>query len=101
MSAGPQSAEGISNVQFVLRVQARNGGKMPRWNSYEKMKQVIESKMSASLDELLPVISFETKKEVKLQKDHDSFVERMEKIGYTSRQVRRVVEWFSRARKAN
>jgi len=88
-------------VQFVLRVQARNGGKMPRWNSYEKMKQVIESKMSASLDELLPVISFETKKEVKLQKDHDSFVERMEKIGYTSRQVRRVVEWFSRARKAN
>jgi serine protein kinase len=88
-------------VQYIFRVQARNGGKMPRWNSYEKIKQVIESKMSASLDELLPVISFETKKEVKLQKDHDSFVERMVKIGYTPRQVRRVVEWFSRARKAN
>jgi serine protein kinase len=88
-------------VNFVLRVQAKQGGKMPRWNSYEKLKQVIEAKMSASLDELLPVISFETKKEAKLQKDHDSFVDRMCKLGYTQRQVRRVVEWFSRARKAN
>jgi serine protein kinase len=100
---------GISNpkdfrpevVNFVLRVQAKDHGKMPRWNSYEKIKQVIEAKMSSSLDELLPVISFDTKKESKIQKDHDSFVDRMVKLGYTPRQVRRVVEWFGRAKKSN
>lgn len=88
-------------VNFVLRVQAKNNGKYPRWNSYEKIKQVIEAKMSASLDELLPVISFEKKKDTKIQKDHESFVQRMVAIGYTSRQVRRVVEWFGKAKKSN
>lgn len=100
---------GISNpkdfrpeaVNFVLRVRANNGGKVPRWNSYEKIKQVIEAKMSSSLDELLPVISFDTKKEAKHQKDHDSFVDRLMALGYTKRQVRRVVEWFGRAKKSS
>ncbi len=86
---------------YVLRVRANNGGKMPRWNSFEKIKQVIEAKMSSSLDELLPVIAFDTKKEAKLQKDHESFVDRMVSLGYTKRQVRRVVEWFGRAKRAN
>lgn len=88
-------------VNYVLRVQAKNGGSSPRWNSYEKLKQVIEAKMSSSLDELLPVISFDTKKETKHQKDHDSFVDRMVAIGYTPRQVRRAVEWFGRAKKSS
>jgi serine protein kinase len=100
---------GISNpkdfrpeiVNFVLRVQARQGGTMPRWDSYEKMKTVIEAKMSSSLDDLLPVISFDSKKESKVQKDHDSFVDRMVALGYTKRQVRRAVEWFGKARKAS
>lgn len=100
---------GISNpkdfrpeiVNFVLRVQAKQGGTMPRWDSYEKMKVVVEAKMSSSLDELLPVISFDSKKESKVQKDHDNFVDRMVALGYTPRQVRRAVEWFGRARKAS
>lgn len=88
-------------VNFVLRVRAKNNGMMPRWDSYEKIKQVIEHKMSSSLEDLLPVISFDTKKEAKLQEDHDSFVARMKKLGYTQRQVRRVVEFYGRSKKSH
>jgi len=88
-------------VNYVLRVRANQNGKMPSWNSYEKMKQVIESRMSSSMEELLPVISFESKKDSKVQQEHDSFVERMKNMGYTMRQVRRAVEWYSRASRSN
>lgn len=87
-------------VNYVLRVRASNGGKMPRWNSYEKMRTVIEKKVSANMEELLPVISFDTKADSKLQKDHESFLARMEKLGYTPRQTRRAVEWYVRAKKS-
>lgn len=88
-------------VNFVLRHKAENKGKMPAWNAFEKMRQVIEKKMFASTDEILPVISFSTKGSKKDQEAHESFVKRMGDMGYSARQTRLVVEWWMRVRKNN
>lgn len=86
-------------VNFCLRYRAKNEGKNPSWNSYEKMRRVIEANMFKNTEELLPVITFMGgSKEDKAK--HESFVESMMKLGYTERQVRRVVEWHQRISKS-
>ena len=85
-------------VNFVLRQQ--RGGKFVKWNSYEKLKKVIEKKMFTNVEELLPVISFGVKSTTEDAKKHNDFVTRMMEKGYTEKQVRRSVEWFMRTRKA-
>jgi serine protein kinase len=100
---------GISNpkdfrneiVNFVLRARAHNDGKNPAWTSYEKLRDVIEKKMFSSTEELLPVISFNTKASSEDQKKHQNFVERMVDKGYTEKQVRLLSEWYLRVRKAS
>ncbi len=87
-------------VNFVLRARASNQGKNPSWTSYEKLKAVIERKMFANTEELLPVISFNTKASQDDTQKHQAFVERMVKKGYTARQVRLLSEWYLRVRKA-
>jgi len=87
-------------VNFVLRARANNHGDNPDWTSYEKLREVIEAKMFASTDELLPVIAFGTKSTTDDKKKHEDFVKRMTKKGYTKRQVRRLVEWFMRTNKS-
>ncbi len=88
-------------VNFVLRQRARGGDKdAVKWTAYEKLKKVIEKKMFSSVEELLPVISFGAKQDKDTEKKHHDFVERMTKKGYTPRQVRRIVEWYMRVRKA-
>ena len=95
---------GISNpkdfrgevVNFVLRATAKNGGKRVKWTSYEKLREVIEKKMFASTEELLPIISFNAKSSADDQKKHDEFVKRMTSKGYTAKQVKRLVEWHMR-----
>lgn len=99
---------GISNpkdfrhevVKYVLRYRSNHHGESPRWNEYARMKEVIEEKMFTNTDELLPVISFSTKASSDDQTKHDEFVGRMTKQGYTSRQVRLLVEWYARVRKS-
>ncbi|OPX56173.1 putative serine protein kinase, PrkA [Oceanospirillum multiglobuliferum] len=99
---------GISNpkdfrnevVNFVLRAQAQNGGQNPSWFSYEKLKTVIEHKMFANTEELLPVISFNAKASSSEQSKHDDFVDRMKQRGYTEKQVRLLSEWYLRVRKS-
>lgn len=99
---------GISNpkdfrneiVNFVLRAKANNSGKNPSWQSYEKMRAVIEKKMFANTEDLLPVISFNAKGSNDDQKKHDNFVERMVERGYTEKQVRLLSEWYLRVRKS-
>jgi serine protein kinase len=49
---------------------------------------------------LLPVISFESKKDSETQTKHNEFIKRMLARGYTARQVRRLVEWYMRVNKA-
>ncbi|MBB1485259.1 PrkA family serine protein kinase [Oceanospirillum sediminis] len=99
---------GISNpkdfrnevVNFVLRARAQNNGQNPSWLSYEKLKTVIEHKMFANTEELLPVISFNAKASSQEQSKHEDFVARMKQRGYTEKQVRLLSEWYLRVRKS-
>ena len=88
-------------VNFVLRARVKNAGNKVKWTSYEKLREVIEKKMFASTEELLPVISFGAKGSSEDQKKHEAFVERMITKGYTAKQVKRLVEWFTRVQKSN
>ena len=87
-------------VKFCLRARANNNGKNPSWTSYEKIRDVIEQRMFSQVEELLPVISFGSKKDSDTEKKHTDFVERMIARGYTERQVRRLVEWYMRVKQA-
>ena len=100
---------GISNpkdfrnevVNFVLRARAKHEGRNPSWTSYEKLRAVIEKKMFSNTEDLLPVISFNTKASADEQKKHQDFVNRMIEKGYTEKQVRLLCEWYLRVRKAS
>ncbi len=87
-------------VKFALRARANNSGKNPAWTSYEKLRNVIEKRMFSQVEDLLPVISFESKKDSETETKHKEFVERMLSRGYTEKQVRRLVEWYMRVNKA-
>jgi len=87
-------------VKFSLRARAKNGGKNPSWTSYEKIREVIERRMFSQVEDLLPVISFGSKKDGETEKKHTEFVSRMTARGYTERQVRRLVEWYMRVKQA-
>ncbi len=99
---------GISNpkdfrneiVNFVLRARANNNGNNPVWNSYEKLRTVIEKKMFSNTEDLLPVISFNAKASDSDQRKHEDFVDRMVERGYTEKQVRLLSEWYLRVRKS-
>jgi serine protein kinase len=56
--------------------------------------------MFSQVEDLLPVISFGSKKETETAKKHTEFVQRMMTRGYTERQVRRLVEWYMRVKQA-
>ncbi|NZD50400.1 PrkA family serine protein kinase [Rhizobium leguminosarum] len=88
-------------VKFCLRSRAGNGGKNPSWTSYEKIREVIEKRMFSQVEDLLPVISFGSKKDGETEKKHSEFVSRMSARGYTERQVRRLVEWYMRVKQAS
>lgn len=88
-------------VGFVLRAKANNAGKTPSWTGYEKIREVIEKKMFANTEELLPVISFSKKASKDEEDKHNEFVKRMVAKGYTSKQVRLAVDWYMRYRKHN
>src|SRR5579864_192931 len=87
-------------VKFALRYRAQHDGKNPSWTAYEKIRSVIEKRMFTQVEDLLPVISFESKKDSDTETKHNEFVKRMLARGYSSRQVRRLVEWYMRVNKA-
>ena len=103
-----EKAAGIANpkdfrnevVKFSLRSRASNGGRNPSWTSYEKIRDVIEKRMFSQVEDLLPVISFGSKKDTTSERKHDEFVSRMVARGYTERQVRRLVEWYMRVKQS-
>lgn len=86
-------------VGFVLRARAKNGGVNPSWTSYAKLREVIEKRMFAATDDILPVVSFAGKSTAEEERKHQAFVERMVSKGYTAKQVRRLVEWWMMARR--
>jgi len=85
-------------VNFVLRARAKNKGDV-KWTSYEKLREVIEKKIFANLEDMLPVISFGPKSTTETQTKHTEFVNRMIKKGYTASQVRRLTEFYIRVNK--
>jgi serine protein kinase len=87
-------------VKFTLRARAGHGGKNPSWTSYEKIREVIERRMFSQVEDLLPIITFGSKKDGETEKKHEEFVMRMMERGYTERQVRRLVEWYMRVKQA-
>jgi serine protein kinase len=87
-------------VKFTLRARAANAGRNPPWSSYEKIREVIERRMFSQMEDLLPVISFGSKRDSETEKKHHEFVSRMTARGYTERQVRRLVEWYMRYKQA-
>jgi len=87
-------------VNFVLRARAANKGENPAWNSYEKLRLVIEKNMFSSTEDLLPVISFNPKASEEDKNKHRDFVGRMTDHGYTEKQVRLLSEWYLRVRKS-
>jgi len=88
-------------VNFVLRARANNGGRNPTWNSYEKLREVIEKKMFSNTEDLLPVISFNAKASADEKEKHQNFVARMVAKGYTEKQVRLLAEWYLRVHKSS
>jgi len=88
-------------VKFALRYRGTHNGQNPHWTSYEKLREVIEKKMFAATDEILPVISFDKKSSAEHEKKHSEFVSRMKARGYSERQTRIVVDWYLRVRKSN
>ena len=88
-------------VNFVLRARAGNSGRNPTWNSYEKLREVIEKKMFSNTEDLLPVISFNAKASAEDKEKHGNFVARMVAKGYTEKQVRLLAEWYLRVGKSS
>ncbi len=86
-------------VKYALRFRAQNNGKNPDWTSYNKIRDVLEAKMFANIDDMLPIISSSTQATEDGNKQHREFVARMVKEGYTERQVSILVDWFTRASK--
>ena len=101
--AGVSNAKDFRNevVGFVIRAANKNKGKRPSWTSYEKLREVIEQKMFAHTEDLLPIISFNAKSNKDDEKKHKEFVSRMESKGYTNKQVRRLVDWYMRVKKSS
>ncbi|MBC8240094.1 MAG: PrkA family serine protein kinase [Alphaproteobacteria bacterium] len=100
--AGVANSKDFRNevVKFALRHRANNDGRNPAWTSYEKLREVIEKRMFGQVEDLLPVISFGSKKDSDSDRKHGEFVDRLVERGYTQRQVRRLVEWYMRVNKA-
>lgn len=102
-----EKAAGISNpkdfrnevVNFVLREKANRGGNHPEWQSYEKMRTVIEKNIFSRTEDLMPIISFNHKANSEMERQHKAFVDRMVERGYTRKQVQILVEWYMRYNK--
>jgi serine protein kinase len=87
-------------TNFFLRYKANQNGENPKWDSYAKIKNVIEKRIFTNTEDLLPVISFTAKTSKDNEKKHQDFINRMEDRGYTYKQIRILVDWFMRVRKS-
>jgi serine protein kinase len=85
-------------VMFALRHKSKTG-ENPKWDSYNKIKDVIEKRVMVNLDEMLPILFRGKNKSEDDTKKHTSFVVRMTELGYTSNQVAILSEYYLRSRK--
>jgi serine protein kinase len=102
-----EKAAGIMNVKdfrqdvvrYINKYRLANGGSYPKWTAYEKMKTVIEKKMFAATQDIMPIITMGKKGSAEEQKKHDQFVNRMKDMGYTDGQIKTVVAWWANNKK--
>lgn len=87
-------------VQFYLRYKAKNGVS-PKWDSYEKVKDVVEKRIFSKTEDLIPVISFTSKTSKEDEKKHSDFINRMHERGYTFKQIKLLTDWYLRVRKSS
>ncbi len=87
-------------VQFYLRHKAKNG-EAPSWDSYEKIKNVIEKRIFSKTEDLIPVISFSGKVSKDEERKHSEFINRMAERGYTNKQIKLLTDWYLRVRKSS
>jgi serine protein kinase len=85
-------------VQFYLRHRAKNGDS-PSWDSYEKVRNVIEKRIFSKTEDIIPVISFSSKASKDEEKKHSEFINRMKDRGYTNKQIKLLTDWYLRVRK--
>lgn len=86
-------------VKYCLRYRAAHKDQNPKWSSYNKIREVIESKIFSNIDDMLPIISSSQQSSGEEKRHHKEFVERMTKNGYTSRMVQQLVDWYIRSSK--
>jgi len=56
--------------------------------------------MFSQVEDLLPVISFGSKRDSETERKHADFLERMVSRGYTEHQVHRLVKWYMRVKQS-
>lgn len=80
-------------VNFCIRYQSKHNGLNPDWESWEKIKDVIQKVMFGKTQDLIPMISFAGHGTEEDQEKHKNFIERMKEKGYTEKQVRLLYDW--------
>ena len=86
--------------RYVLKYRQQHN-ENPRWESYHKLRSVIEKKLFTKTEELAPVITFDLGKSPEQQKKHEGFVKRMFEKGYTEKQIRLMVDFHARMTKSS
>jgi serine protein kinase len=86
-------------VNYVLRYKNRHDI-VPKWNEYEKIKNVLEKRMFSATENIMPVIAFGPKQDTETEEKHNKFIERMTSNGYTLNQIKTLVSWWSSNKRA-
>lgn len=102
-AAGITNAKDFRNevVTYVLKYKAKNEGRAPSWDAYEKIKVVIEKRMFSATEQIMPVVAFGPKQDKETAEKHEGFVQRMVEKGYTVNQVKILVSWWVNNRKSS
>lgn len=85
-------------VLFSLRHKSKTG-ENPKWDSYNKIKDVIEKRVMVNMGEMLPILVRGNNRSAEDTKKHTEFVARMAELGYTVNQVGILTEYYLRASK--
>ncbi len=81
-------------VKFCLRYQAQNDKRNPKWSSYQKLREVIEKKIFSNIENMVPIISKSPKANSKEKEQHNDFITRMVKNGYTEKQIEVLADYY-------
>ena len=86
-------------VNWALRYKATKKS-TPSWDCYAPIKRVLEKALFDKMDDLIPVLSAKGTKSSGAAAKFKSFTENMKELGYTDRQVKRLVDWYVKKKKA-